>query len=123
MNHFANIPSIASVQELLAVLGAAPVERMLVYGNDLSEEEEWDNGLSTRLDNGVLLVIEGGDLHEGRVVGVVGTEQDRDRYGRRTPDDIRALMNQAEGRSGPLAWVYDGAFALPQHPRAEIRVG
>jgi len=99
------------------VLEVSPLDRMLVYGNDLSEDE-WDDGLSTRSDSGVLLVVEGGDVPEGRVVGIVGSEQKRDRLGRQTPDDIGALMSDAESGSGPLAWVYDGAFALPKHPQA-----
>lgn len=118
MNGFENTLSIATAQELIAALEAAPQDRMLVYSNDLSEDE-WDGCLSTRLDHSVLLVVEGGDLPDGRVVGIVGTEQERDQYGRRTPDDIRALMDRAEQPFGQLAWVYDGAFALPQHPRAE----
>ena len=119
MNGFENTLSIATAHELIAALGVAPQDRMLVYSHDLSEDEWDENGFSTRNDSSVLLVGEGGDVPEGRVVGVVGSERERDRCGRRTPDDIRALMDQAERRFAPLAWVYDGAFALPQHPRAE----
>lgn len=122
MKSFANVPLLENAQELLAILEAAPRDRMLVYGNDLLEDE-WDgNGFATRNDHGVLLVVEGGDVPEGRVVGVVGSEQKRDRLGRQTPDDICALMSDAEFGSGPLAWVYDGAFALPAHPRAETSI-
>ncbi|MEN9187300.1 hypothetical protein WH216_15940 [Xanthomonas perforans] len=53
---------------------------------------------------------------------LIGAQSIRDTSGRKIPDDIRELMNQAEDRIGPLAWVSDDVFALPEHPRAERRV-
>lgn len=121
LNRFPNVVAVLTADELLGMLAASPLDRMLVYGSDLSDDE-WDNGLSMRSNDSVLLVVEGEGEPNGRVVGIVGSEQERDLYGRRKPEDIYALMRQAEDGSGPLAWVYDGAFALPQHPRAEIRI-
>ncbi|MEN9194400.1 hypothetical protein WH212_09040 [Xanthomonas perforans] len=122
MKEFSDFPAIFTSTQLLAALSVAPKDRVLVYADDLSDDE-WDGSYATRTDINVLLVMEGKtETDGGQVVGVIGAQSIRDTSGRKIPDDIRELMNQAEDRIGPLAWVSDDVFALPEHPRAERRV-
>ncbi|WAW86371.1 hypothetical protein LPY96_19295 [Xanthomonas citri pv. malvacearum] len=130
MRDFSDVPAIFNSTQLLAALSVAPEDRLLVFTDDLSDDEFDTHGYATRTDINVLLVIEGDPALNGngrsgrigRIVGVIGSQDIRDDGGRQTPGDIYALMNQAENRAGPLAWVSDDVFALPEHPRAERRV-
>ncbi|MEN9187164.1 hypothetical protein WH216_15180 [Xanthomonas perforans] len=75
MKEFSDVPAIFTSTQLLAALSVAPKDRVLVYADDLSDDE-WDGSYATRTDINVLLVMEGKtETDGGQVVGVIEGRQ------------------------------------------------
>ena len=121
MKAFDGIPQINTVEELIACLRQSPTTRMLVHSNDLSDNEFDNSGMATRTDDSILLIVDGGSGIGIPPVAIIGEAANRNMWGRAVPEEIKAAMRGAENRTQAteLRWVYDGAFALSGHPRAE----
>ncbi|WP_157665695.1 hypothetical protein [Marinobacter salarius] len=118
------------------------MDRVLLFTSDLSPNE-FDESLAVRADNSVLVIRsirESGatDIDqfaqalrsENPVpetlpgeIAVIGSEDLRDRFGRKVPADVEALLFEAEDKTEArrLTWAggYEGLYVLSTHVSAE----
>ena len=122
MKNFVGIPQIYNVNDLISCLKQSPKTRMLVYSNDLSDNEYSNGGVATRTDISILLIVENNLNDDLMPIAIIGDSNIRNIWGRCIPEDIKEEMKNAENRKKhtELHWVYDGAFALSTHPDSEM---
>lgn len=130
-----NLPLLRTAGEVIACLSKGPLDRVLLYGNDLGPDD-WDGCLSTRTDFGVWVI------RSIRAVGVATIDEfvqvlRTEGYpptahpgeiavvemnGWSTPNYIRQLIDRADERKPGCALAgcgYEGLFVLANHPAAE----
>jgi hypothetical protein len=142
---FSKAKVLMTASEVVAFMKEDPLDRVLTYSRDLTPAQYDANGLSTRTDDGVLVVYSMRALGASTIeefsnlrnrpdsyqafpdeIAVVGDEQVRDRFGRVTPPCIKQLLRDAEEQKPDrqLAWAkYEGVCVLVDHPEAELATG
>lgn len=129
------LKTLSSAEAVIMCLKQDPTDRVLVYSSDLTPHEFHDS-LAVRTDDRVLIVRsvrESGAasldqfIHVLRSekpvqnsqpgeIAVIGSSDHRDRFGRKVPADVKALLGEAEDQEDPrslqLAGGYEGIYVL-----------